>query len=486
MTAASETSRGLLRSSGAATLSQMVRVVAMLATHLALRRLIPPADWGLRDWTEALFLVLATVRDLGLPSHVVRLRPAPFGTLLRVQALWGGALATALLVAAPLVAEAFRTPRPDVTSVIRLMALYLVIEGLASVPLTHFEARLEIGRAVAPELVRTLTYCLGALALALAGAGVWSFVLAMVGSQLVYAAMLWSRARSSIELRHVPGTARALVGQAVPLGSIWLVTFAVTYADALILGSRFPDAVVGGYMFAYVWAFFVSRILQPPLGRALYPAFVQYRESPGDQFSAYRLATKLLLAIELPAALLLCLNAELAIRILGGSAYLGQIGLLRLLAFAPLVDPFGRFGGELLIARHRERARLLSLLLQLLGLVGGGLLLSARYGPVGMAWANFLPLGAPALIWALARGQGRQLGALASDLAEVYLAPLPLFALAWWLGRGSLWGTLVASLLAALASLAWFWFRFGERFQSFFTTRRETVVDPAPASDRLL
>jgi O-antigen/teichoic acid export membrane protein len=162
----------------------------------------------------------------------------------------------------------------------------------------------------------------------------------------------------------------------IPLGSIWLLAFAVTYADALILGSRFPDAVVGGYMFAYVWAFFASRVLQQPIGRALYPALVQFGDQPDQQFLAYRLATKVLLAIEVPAALFLFLNADLAVQLLGGERYAGQAGLLRLLAFAPLVDPLGRFGGELLVALHRDRDRILSLVLHLTALVGGGLWLS--------------------------------------------------------------------------------------------------------------
>jgi O-antigen/teichoic acid export membrane protein len=308
-TAAPDTPRGLLHSSGAATFAQFVRVAAILATHLALRRLIPPADWGLRDWAESLFLLLATVRDLGLPSHVVRLRPIPLGNLLRLQVLWGGALGLALLTAAPLIAGTFRTPRPDVAIVLQVMVVYLLLEGLASVPLTHFEAELRIGRSVVPELARTLAYCSGALALALAGWGVWSFILAMVGSQALYAGLLWGRARPTMTLHLAPGGTLPMLRSSVPLGSIWLLAFAVTYADALILGSRFPDAVVGGYMFAYVWAFFASRVLQQPIGRALYPALVQFGDRPEQQFLAYRLATKMLLAIEFPAALFLFLNA---------------------------------------------------------------------------------------------------------------------------------------------------------------------------------
>ena len=474
-----DTPGGLLRSGGAATLAQFVRVAAILLTHLALRRLIPPADWGLRDWTESLFLLLATVRDLGLPSHVVRLRPIPLGNLLRAQLAWGGALGLGILAAAPLLAGTFRTPRPDVTWVLQVMVAYLLLEGLASVPLTHFEAGLKIGRSVLPELARTLSYCAGALALALAGWGVWSFVLAMVGSQALYAGLLWWRARPTMTLHLAPGGTIPMLAASVPLGSIWLLAFAVTYADALILGSRFPDAVVGGYMFAYVWAFFASRVLQQPIGRALYPALVQFGDRPGQQFLAYRLATKVLLAIEVPAALFLFLNADLVVRILGGERYADQAGLLRLLAFAPLIDPLGRFGGELLVSRHRDRDRILSLVLHLAALVAGGLWLSHRYGPVGMAWANFLPLGAPILLWSMARIDRAGLGRLVLDLAEVYAAPLPLFALAWWGAGDHLWLRFGFTAAAAVASLAWFWFRFGSRFRDFFSSASRPAAGAA-------
>jgi O-antigen/teichoic acid export membrane protein len=473
--ASGSTSRNLLRSGTAATFAQFVRVAAILLTHLLLRRLIPPGDWGLRDWTESLFLLLATVRDLGLHSHVVRLRPMPLGNLLRVQIFWGGALGLLVLVGAPLLAHGFSTPRPDVALVLQVMALYLCLEGLASVPLTYFEAELRIGRSIVPELLRTLTYCACALALAVGGLGIWAFVLAMIASQAVFAGLLWWRARPTMALHLERGATLSMLATSSPLAGIWFLGLAVTYADALILGSRFPDAVVGGYMFAYVWAFFVSRILQQPMVRALYPAFVQYGDRPAEQFLAYRLATKALLAIEVPAALFLFLNADLAVRVLGGDRYLEQAGLLRLLAFVPLVDPLGRFGGELLVARRRDGIRVAALVLQFAALVGGGLWLSRLYGPTGMAWANFLPLGAPLLAWALAKVDLRGLRALIADLVEIYCAPLPLFALAWWGSQGHLWLRFGLSILAGLASLAWFWFRFGDRFFAFFRAKTHAL-----------
>jgi len=254
----------------------------------------------------------------------------------------------------------------------------------------------------------------------------------------------------------------------------------VTWVDAFIVGRMFDPALLALYGFGYSYAFLVFRILKEPIGRSLYPALVEYRERPEEQFRAYRLATVFFLALEVPAALLLAANAELVTLVLAGEKYLGAAPFLRLLAFAPLVDPLGRFGGELLIARRLDRARVLSLLLQLAALVGGGIALSLWFGsPRGMAWANFVPLGAPVVLWALVRTAGSgQLARLGRELAEVYVVPLLPFALAWWAAGENTWVRLGATIAAAAVGLAWAWRRHGAEFREFFS---EGSAAPPPA-----
>ena len=54
------------------------------------------------------------------------------------------------------------------------------------------------------------------------------------------------------------------------------------------------------------------------------------------------------------------------------------------------------------------------------------------------------------------------------DLVGVYCAPIPLFALAWWAAGDHPWLRFGFSALAGGLSLAWFWWRFGNRFLVFF------------------
>jgi PST family polysaccharide transporter len=478
---AHDTARGLLRSSSAATLAQVWRMGLMLATNLLLRRLLPPEDWGVWGWVETVFLVLAAVRDVGLPSHLVRLDPPPYGTLAAFQLGWGALLAAAVALGAPSLALLFQDPVPAVVPVLRAMTVYMLFEGLAAVPLTWLERELKIQRTLLPELVRSLAYTGTAVALALAGRGVWSLVLAQIVAAAAYAAVLWGIAARSMPLARSARPLVSLLRESLPLGSVWLLQLGITYLDPWILGARFASARVGEYLFAYFFASLATRVMQQPVARALYPAFVALRAEPARKVEAYRLGTLLLAALEVPAACVLFVNPELLIGLLGGPQWVEAPGYLRILAFAPLVDPFGRFGGELLIALHRDRLRVLSLAVTLASVGIAGWMLTSTGDPGGMAWARYLVLGAPVVAWGVWSFDPAGFRRLARHLVEVYLVPLPLFAAAWLLAPEGSWSRLALSLAAALASLAWSWHRFGSGFRAFFGRRLAPAGAPAPA-----
>ena len=441
---------------------------------------MPPEQWGVWSWLEALFLLLASVRDLGVTNHVMRLAPMPFGTFLRVELVAGLALAGAVFGGAPWLAAGFAGGGEDVVAGIRVLAIGIVLEGLGAVALIWFEAKLRIERTLSAEILRTIAYCAVVLWGALHGWGFWSFVAGQLAGQLLFALELWRRARPEIELAAAPGGALRLVADSLPLAGVWWLTTAVAYGDSFVLGGLFGRADVGLFMFGFTYAFLVFRVLQQPIARSLFPALVAFGGRPDEQLRAWRLATVLFLALEVPAALLLAANAELVALVLRGEEYLGAAPYLRLLAFAPLVDPLGRFGGELLVARGRDRARILSLALQLVALVAGGILLCRWLdSPIGMAWAHFLPLGAPVILVALLRAGGAaELLRLARELAEIYLVPLAPFALAWWLTPDSRWLRLAATLAAAALALAWTWRRHREEFRDFFAAAPPTVPSP--------
>lgn len=464
-----EATRRFLHSSGAAIFSQLWRVVVTFGTLLIVKRLIPDRDWGVWDWALPVFLILGALRDLGLVFHVVRVKPRPYGNLLLLELVWGGAMVAFTFFGAPLLARGFSEPHADVVPVIQALTLFLFFEGLSTVPRVYFEGELRIGRAVAPELVRNLFQALTSVGLAFLGFGVWSLVVAWVGAAALYALMLWWRAWGEIPLLFQRGETLKLIRQSLPLATIWFLIILVRHVDPLILGWRFESAVVANYTFAYQNAFRVSEVVFPAVGRALYPALVAFREQAARLFDGYSLATLFIQALEVPAAYFLFLNAELTILILGGEQWIEEAPrYMRILCFAPIIEPFSRLGGEILKVQHRDGLWIVCNVITLVTFVGGGLVLTGVMGPVGMAWINLVPLGGIPMIWALYRVAPARFSELVRQLAFVYVVPVPLFAAVYFAAGDHLWWRFGLSLLALGLSLAVFGWRFGKHFVAFF------------------
>lgn len=474
MTADQSTAKRYLRSSGAAALSQGVRVISTLGAQLFLRRFIAPEDWGLFQWAVVVFLVLGAVRDLGLVYHVLRVEPRPYGNLLALEGLWGGLLFALASLAAPLGPYLYAGDHVDTVGVLRLLALFLFLEGLATVPKIFLEGELSVGRAVAPELLRNLVFVATACGLAYYDFGVFSLAIAHTLATGLYAAMLWWRVWGEIPLAFEMRRMGSLLRRSLPLAVIWFLAILIRQIDPLILGLRFPFDDVGHYTFAFEWATMAAgQILLPAITRAFYPALLRFGVRSMEMFRVYALSTLFILVFEVPAALFLFLNADFVLRWVGGGQWVDAPTYLRILCFAPLVDPFTRLGGEMMKALHWDRLWIVASVMTALTFGVGGYLLTGRLGPAGMAWINLLPLGSLLIAGAVYRISPDGFRKLAGELLFVYLVPLPLFAGAWFLAGEHATARFGLSILAGLLAVAVSAWRFGEDFLRFFRSHGE-------------
>lgn len=463
---------GLLRSTGAATLSQVWRYGVAFLTRIVLRRgevLVSQAAWGAWHWSvDTVFAFLGQVRDLGLPAHIVRSRPRPYGNFLAVELAWGGLLGALVLTLAPRIASAFQGAPQELPLVLRALVAFLLLEGLARVPLIYFEAELQIDRAVGPELLRNLCWAVGAVCLALLGFGLWALILAHIAATALFAGLLWARAWGQMPLTWTPGGTLPLVRAGLPLMAIAILYLLLSTVAFLILGWRFPGDVLGRFGAALELAFLVSRMLEMPIRRPLYPALVALQGDAVPFAETYRLATVLLLALQIPVALFLFANAEQVIVLLLAEEYQEAAAYLRILAVALVLQPFGRAAEDLLLARNRERVVLVAAAVNLLVLAGLGVWLTGFLGPVGMAWAHLVPLGELVFLWAVKQAIPGGFRRLLRDLRWLYLVPLPLFAGATLLALDGGWRRVALSSLAGGITAGVYVWRFGGDYLRYF------------------
>ena len=459
------TEKRFLSSLVAAGGSQIGRTALRLIADLTLARLILPEGHGLFALAWSTVVIAGFVRDQGLPYELVRDPKKRFGSVLLWEIGAGVLVTLGLILASPW----FGKLDPDLPAVLRVLSLWVLIEGLGVVPRVFFESELKVTRLVGPEIGRGFILAVTSITLAWNGFGVWSFVIGELVASFFYMLILWQRAwgKMPIELRlgPIPG----LLRQSGLLFVIALLANSTPFVGRYIVEAVDSTYMVGQFEKAFLWALRAQVLMVPALVRAIYPALVKYISDRVRFVGAFRLATVAILSGEVLVAYFLFFNAEIVLlKILLGENWQESVHLLKILCFLPLVDPFSRLGGEMLKANREDRIWLVIVVVNIVSLIGFGWFLAQRFGADGMAWAHYLMLGHLIMAWRVYRICGRQFWSMVGELLFVYLIPLPFFLAINFLLPAASWSRFVVSIAAVIVIAALLAARFRRPFQEFF------------------
>jgi PST family polysaccharide transporter len=457
------TEQRILRSTFASYAIQLARLAVTFGAKLALMRLILPEGHGVYELALRIVTVASAIRDLGLPYHLVRDPRRPYGTVFAFTAVSGALITLGLVGLSPV----FGHLEPELPAVLRVFAIWVLLDGLAVVPKAFFERELTIGNLVAPEIWRGVIIAIVSVGLALRGWGTWSFIYGDLAGAALLAAYSWWKAWGRVPLKVERDLLPDLLRRSFSLFLIWLTLQLVTYIDAFIVDGFLDTTTVGLYTRSYWLVFLVATLVYP---RALFPTLVEYRSDRARFVEFFRLSTIQLLGLQLLASYFLFFNAERVLLILAGPSWLPAAPILRVLSFIPFFDQFTILGGEMLKAEHRDREWFLIELLNLVSLVGFGVWFIQRWGAPGMGAANYLLVGNLVMAWEVARVFGPRFKTLLADLAQLYLIPLPFFALAAWLGPAGSWTRFIASMVAAGLAGGALTARYWKPFRRFFAS----------------
>ena len=174
----------------------VVRTLA-LTSHVVLARLLSPEALG--AFAVVVFAVglFDAVGELGLSGALVQRRESLTAsdqrTAFTLQILIEGGSVVLIWLAAPYLAAAYRLP-PHTVPLFRWLSLSLLISTLALIPEARLERKLDYRRLSLARALRAAVYHAMAMALALAGLGIWSLGLAFLASVVVGTGVLWALA----------------------------------------------------------------------------------------------------------------------------------------------------------------------------------------------------------------------------------------------------------------------------------------------------
>ena len=318
---------------------RVVGVVVTAGGSIALARLLTPEVFGL--YAILVFVITAGVRssELGLGAALIQRRDLDPAAALGVAftATFGLALAlgAAIAAAAPLVAR-WPGVSSDVTAPVRWLALLVVLSSLRMPAMVLLERRLAYLPLTVAETADTVTFHAVAIAAAIAGAGLWSFVMGALAARVVNLVVLWGAARWRPTLRWSWRELAPVMKFGILFQGSVLVAIAGDAVVPIFVTAWSGVTGVGFLNWAATLAFLPLQVVSIA-GRVLFPALSSLQADPKRFAEATARALNRVTAVLYPAAALLLAGADPVVRLIFGEAWLPAIPAVRCFCLSAII-----------------------------------------------------------------------------------------------------------------------------------------------------
>lgn len=422
---------------------------------IVLARILVPQDYGVYAVALVVLNAMLSMNELGVSVAIVRW-PGDVGRIAPTVATLAVASSTVLylagFLAAPTICRLMHVPSAG--AVLRVLTLGVLIDAVTSVPAAMMTREFQQGRRLVVDTLGFLVISSTSIALALAGAGAWSLVVGAILGNVVNGVLVLAWAPARLRFGFRPDVARELLAFGLPLAAASLLIFGTLNIDYVVVGRMLGQVPLGLYLLAFNLSSFPVSLFSAPVRRVSLPAFARLAQEPGRAGGAFVRAAVLLMAVTVPACLLLAVFADPLLAFVYGHKWQASAGPLPWLAGLALARVFGELSYDFLVALGRSRANLVIQLLWFVGLVPA-LTLGARFGGVtGVAVGHAVVaafVAAPALGVVLHRAGVpvlALLGGLRRPAAGLVVAAAVGVAVRLWV-PGAFWQLAIGGIAAA-------------------------------------
>jgi O-antigen/teichoic acid export membrane protein len=319
---ATETRRGISWN----LVSALVVNLARVAVLLILGRNLIDEDFGLVASAVAVNVIIASLRDLGMGIALVQrkeLRPQHLTTAFAVSVSIGTAATTGLMLAAPLIANAYKMPALE--NVVRGLAPLFFIGGLSVVSRSVCQRSLQF-RAIA--VIDTLAFLVGAavsIGLAITHHGPWALIVGYLVEELLGTLAYLAISPPKVSLR----IDRTCFHDLMSFGG-WQIVSSIAgnlavNADNAVVGRQLGSGALGTYARAYDLMKFPSQVFTAIVGNVLFPSFSRMQDDRPRMAAAFRRGLLVNGLVLMPGSAFLIIAAPEIIHVLMGSRWAGAV-----------------------------------------------------------------------------------------------------------------------------------------------------------------
>lgn len=334
--------------------SQIVAQIIAWSSTLIVIRLLSPSDYGLFALTQVVLALLTAFAGYGFARSLVQadsVTPKMIRQTLGLLILLNGGMAIAQYIAAPYIADYYG--QPMVADLLRVQTLIFLANPFALVSEVLLSRDLRFRPQAFVNLGTAILGALAALAMAIAGFGVWTLVITPILS-------FWARAIGLalvVRLKPVPSFDFRDTGDMVKFGMTLLgshLLIAVqTQSDIFLSGRKFDTHAIGLYSEAlFLVQIFINKFI-PPLNDVAFPAYSRIQGDIAATRWAFMKSLRLIFLVAAPIFLGLAATAKPLILTLFGSKwgemapYVAILGLIMpFLTFQALIGPLNNALGR--------------------------------------------------------------------------------------------------------------------------------------------
>ncbi|MGZ6705502.1 MAG: lipopolysaccharide biosynthesis protein [Solirubrobacteraceae bacterium] len=317
----------------------VTKVVALLVT-VVLARLLQPSDFGLVALATLAIGTLMIFNDLGLGATLVvrqDLGRRAQGTLLTLMLLM--AVVVALVVAALSGVAASALGEPRLQGLLLVLAISVALSGPAWFFDAQLQRELEFRLRFIARSIESGVYAVVAIGLAVAGAGVWSLVIAQVAgiltSVVVAFLLVPYRVRPAFDREVARDTLRTSRGFLTQGG----LSYVQDNVDYLAVGKLLGATALGYYSMAYRMAEVPYYAVADPVAKVTFPSFARMRRRGEDPIPSFLTALRSVALVASPVGIVLSAAAEPFVRTVFGDRWLPMVAPLSVLGLWSAIRP---------------------------------------------------------------------------------------------------------------------------------------------------
>jgi PST family polysaccharide transporter len=435
--------------------SNAVARLGTVGIGIMLARLLGPHAFGTYAVAYVALIALLSFNELGVSLAIVRWPGDPAEIAPTVTTL---SVATSIVIyagcflGAPRYAAAMGAPAA--ATVIRVLALNVIIDGVVSTPAALLQRQLRQGKVMVSD---QLNCWLGAgvtIWLAWTGHGAMSLAIGRMAGCLAGAVPLIAYSPERLRLGFNRVKARALLRFGLPLAGSSLVVFAVANVDQIVVGRVLGATALGFYALASNLSGWPSTMFSQPV-RSVAPAvFSRLQHDRKAMVGGFLTVAGLLCAVALPVCALLSGSSVATIGFIYGPRWLAAAQALIWLGALAGLRIFFELIYDFFVVLAKSRVVLVVQVVWLVALIPALIVGARARGIFGASLAGAAVAAGVVLPWYLVelRQAGIRIGALAARLSRP-LAGAAVAGLAAYAIRRAIPNDLIALLASGTATL---------------------------------